>query len=139
TNKIMSMVSSSLIKRLQNPFLVGLFTAFTLVVGFIITFNVLIDPYFTRINRLQGINDEFGVLPTWDIRLTYKLQRKDGVTTSIVGTSNVLYGISNCNGRDYERISASGAHLEETIPLGLDILKSRSEVSTVFIEVSRSR
>src|SRR5690606_4878094 len=124
--------------KLKNPFLFGLFAAFSLTVLLNACFNVLVDPYFTRSSRLKGFNDGYHSYPLLNIRETYKLQKKKQAVASIIGTSNVFFGISNCGDFGYERISAYSASSEATTELAINILQKRKDVSKVFIEISRS-
>lgn len=108
---------------------------FLLVTGAV---NYLIDPYWYRDKRTKYINslpiaDIDQIIPVLNV---FRLHSKgDAVKFSIIGTSHVFRGISDCNYPFLEKIAVSQMSIPESSVLLQKMLERSSVQKTVFIEV----
>lgn len=108
---------------------------FLFVIGSV---NYLVDPYWYREKRINNFNR----LPISDIEnhipilSVYRLHAKGkNVKFSIIGTSHILFGISECNYPFLEKIAAPAISIEESSRLMQKILAEATVSKTIFIEV----
>lgn len=121
-----------------SPFLKGFGIIMVSFLSIIALVNCLVDPYRYREKRIPYLNylPVNGISHSMPLMNVFKLYSKgDLAKFSMIGTSHVLLGMSDCNYPAVEKMAVSTMSISESSELLQRILVGASVQKTVFIEV----
>lgn len=122
----------------MGPFFQGFVIAMGLLLFIVGAVNFLVDPYFYREQRIRYFN-YLPIITIGDIapvKNVFRLYSKGpNVKFSIIGTSHILWGITDCNYPEMEKMAVSAMTLKESTEILQQILVKAKVRKTVFVEL----
>lgn len=127
---------------MKKKFLQGALISFTIIIGVVFTINFIVKPLSLSKENLyntQGIPTNFFYTHS-PIDSIYKILYKGkDISTTVIGTSNVHFGILDCNYIDIQRISFPGMFFEEEVYLTHKVLKNSVESKKILLEITSTK
>lgn len=127
---------------MKKMFLQGTLISFTIIIGVSFAINFIAKPLSLNKENLyntQGVPTVFFFNHSPIDSIYKKMYKGENISTTVIGTSNVHYGIPDCNYKDIQRISFPAMVFEEEIYLTHKLLKNSTGLKKILIEITSTK